>query len=342
MQGYAEATLSDQEGRALWRALFDEVKGQRLMAPSFPRTLVKLALLCVLLAAALWLSWFGGSWLALGVGYAALALLLAQFAFMGHDAGHGSISGRAAVNGAFGRIAMTLVAGMGFDEWTARHRLHHQFCQDEKRDPDMAVAFVVSLTEASRRRKGAVGRLLTRYQASYIWLLSLFFGLSQRHLSQVAVLRELRRYRVDGAVLGLHIALWFGVPCVLLGVPVLTALLAYAIPVVILGPYVAAIFWVNHIGMPLVEKPESFSFFEHQVVTSRTITSAPGWYWLFGGLNFQIEHHLFPKVPAMRLHAVQAIVRRHFARRGIAYQGVPFWAALRSITAHLRAIARAS
>lgn len=342
MQGYAEATLSDQEGRAHWRALFDDVKGQRLMAPSLPRTLVKLGALCALLGAALWLAWFGDSWVALGAGYAALALLLGQFAFMGHDAGHGTIGRRAAVNQAFGQIAMTLVGGLGFDEWTRRHRLHHQFCQDEKGDPDMAVAFIVSLTEASQRRKGTLGRLLTRYQAIYIWPLSLFFGHSQRHLSQAAVLGDLRRNRLDGAVLGLHFLLWFGVPCLLLGVPVSAALLAYLVPMTILGPYLAAIFWVNHIGMPLVEKPESFSFFEHQVVTSRTIVNPPRWDWLFGGLNFQIEHHLFPKVPPMRLAAVQAIVRRHFAQHGIPYHGVPFWAALKSITAHLRAIARGS
>jgi len=39
MQAYAEARLTDQEGRALWLSMFHEVKSQRLMAPSLPRTL---------------------------------------------------------------------------------------------------------------------------------------------------------------------------------------------------------------------------------------------------------------------------------------------------------------
>ena len=342
MQGYAEATLSDEQGRAHWRALFDEVKGRRLTAPSFARTLVKLAALCVLLGAALGLGWTGTSWFQPGVGYAALALLLAQFAFVGHDAGHGSIGRQAAVNRAFGQLAMTLVVGLAFDEWIARHRAHHQFCQDEARDPDMAVAFVASLTQRSERGKGALGRWLTRHQALHIWLLSLFFGHSQRHLSQAAVLGDVRRNRVDAAVLALHFLLWFGLPCGLLGVPFATALLAYALPMTILGPHLAAIFWVNHIGMPLIERPERFSFFEHQVITSRTIVNPPAWDWLFGGLNFQIEHHLFPQVPSSRLPAVQRIVREHFARHRIAYHGVPWWAAIRSVAAHLRRIGRAA
>jgi fatty acid desaturase len=339
MQTYAHAKLTDQQGRALWLAMLDDVKRERLMAPSFSRTLLKLAMFFVLLGGALWLAWFQSSWPALAVAYVALSLLLAQFAFIGHDAGHGTLGRKAAVNRALGQISMTLVTGLAFDEWIGRHRTHHQFCQDEDRDPDMAVAFVVSLTEKSRRQKGVLGRFLTRYQAIHVWLFSLFFGHSQRHLSQAAVLANLKRNPLDGAVLLLHFALWFAVPCLLLDVPVLNALLAYVIPLTILGPYLAAIFWVNHIGMPLVEKVESFSFFEHQYVTSRTITNAPAWDWLFGGLNFQIEHHLFPQVPSIRLPAVQAIVRKHFGLHRIPYHGVPWWSAVRSIAAHLRRVA---
>ena len=228
------------------------------------------------------------------------------------------------------------------DEWIARHRAHHRYCQDEARDPDMAVAVVASLTEESNRRKGAVGRFITRHQAVYIWLLSLLFGHSQRHLSQAAVLGELPRLRLDAATIVLHYSLWFGVPCLLLEVPFLTALLAYALPATLLGPYLAGIFWVNHVGMPLVRKVESFSFLEHQVATSRTIINPPAWNWLFGGLNFQIEHHLFPQVPSCRLPALQSIVRAHLERQRIAYNGVPWREAVRLIAAHLRRVARAA
>jgi fatty acid desaturase len=340
MQAYTEPKLTDQEGRALWLALFEDVKRERLLAPALAAHLLKLALLAALLAAALWLAWSGTSWPVLAAAYAGLALLLAQFAFAGHDAGHGSISRAARVNRAVGQASMTLVTGLAFDEWIARHRAHHQYCQDEARDPDMAVAFVVSLTQGAKRRKGALGRFLTRSQPVHIWLLSFLFGHSQRHLSQAAVLASPRRYRLDAAMLLPHFALWFGLPCLLLGVPVERALLAYLIPVTLLGPYLAAIFWVNHIGMPLVRQVERFSFFEHQVVTSRTIASPPALDWLFGGLNFQIEHHLFPQVPSRRLAAVQAIVRAHFARHRIAYHGVSWQAAVRSIATHLSSVAR--
>ncbi len=154
--------------------------------------------------------------------------------------------------------------------------------------------------------------------------------------------RNPRRYRLDDAILVLHFALWFGIPCVLLDVSFRLALLAYLVPLTILGPYLAAISWVNHMGMPLIEDVSEFSFLEHQTVTSRTIINAPRWDWLFGGLNFQIEHHLFPKVPSYRLAAVQAVVRHHFDKHGIAYNGVSWRVAACAIQAHLRRTATTS
>lgn len=340
MQTYLEPRLSDRQGRALWLSLFDEVKRQELMAPAMARTLIELLLLFVLLGLCLASSWLLDSLPGQWVGYLGVSMLLSQFAFVGHDAGHGAISRKPGANRLLGQIGMTLVTGLAFDEWIDRHRGHHRFCQDESRDPDMAVNFVVSLTQQSRRQKGAVGKFMARHQVVHVWLLSLLFAHSQRHLSQLGVLAQIARYRLDALMLVAHFALWFALPCLLLDVPFVTALLAYLIPLFILGPHLAAIFWVNHIGMPLVRNVEAFSFFEHQAATSRSITNPPIWNRLFGGLNLQIEHHLFPTVPSARLAAVQVIVRRHFALNAIPYHGVPWWSALKSVAAHLRAVAR--
>lgn len=341
-QAYLEACLSRREGSVLWRALYREVAGRRLMAPVLLRTVVKLAMLSALLACALGLAWTADSPALRGLAWILLAVLLAQFAFVGHDAGHGSIAARPWMDRALGQFAMTLVTGLAFGEWIARHRRHHQFCQDQARDPDMEVALVVSLTQDACLKKGALGRFMTRHQAIHVWLLSFAFGHSQRHLSQLAVLADLRRHRLDAAMLVLHAGLWFGLPCNLLDVPVTDALLAYLMPLTLLGPYLAAIFWVNHVGMPLVRNPEDFSFVEHQALTSRTILNAPRWNWLFGGLNFQIEHHLFPQVPSCRLAAVQPIVRARFAQQHIAYNGLSWAEAVRAIATHLRGIGRAA
>jgi fatty acid desaturase len=322
--------------------MFAEVKGQALMAPALARTLLELLLLFALLGLCLAICWFADSLPARAASCLGLSVLLARFAFVGHDAGHGAVSRRLGADRAVGQLSMTLVTGLAFDEWIQRHRAHHRFCQDEERDPDMAVGFVVSLTERSCRQRGALGALLARHQHWHVWLLTLFFAHSQRHLSQAGVLVRMREHWLDALVLVLHFALWFALPCLLLDVPWVAALLAYAVPLFILGPHLAAIFWVNHVGMPLVNRVEAFSFLEHQILTSRSITHARLWNGLFGGLNFQIEHHLFPTVPSARLRAVQPIVRRHFALHGIPYHCVPWGCAVKAVARHLHAVARSA
>jgi fatty acid desaturase len=343
MQASIAPRLSREQGQAVWSSVQEDIDAQALADTAATPSMIRLALLVAAISAALAIAWSptSSAWM-LGCAYLALALLLAQCAFIGHNAGHGSVSRRDGLNRGLGQLSMTLLTGLAFDEWIARHRMHHRFCQDEDRDPDLMVDLVVSLTEKSRQRKGPLGRLLTRHQTRHIWLLSLLFGHSQRHLSQLAALRDVRHHRLDAAMLLLHFTFWFGLPCLMLDVPLRLALLAYFIPLTILGPYLAAIFWVNHMGMPLVEDVAAFSFLEHQSMTSRTIVNAPRWNWLFGGLNFQIEHHLFPRVPSHRLAAVQVIVRGHFERHGIFYNGVSWRAAVGAIQSHLRKIAHAA
>jgi fatty acid desaturase len=341
-QTYAEPRLSEREGQALWRALHDRVAEHGLAAPSPGRTFARLVLLLLLLAAALAAAWFAASWTWRLLAWASLALLLAQFAFIGHDAGHGSIARAPALNRALGQLAMTLVTGLAFDEWIQRHRAHHRFCQDGERDPDMDVSLIASLTEDSLRGKGPFGRFMTRHQAAHVWLLSFLFGHSQRHLSQAAVLAAPRRQVLDLATLAAHFALWFGLPCGLLDVSWEGAFAAYFVPLTLLGPYLAAIFWTNHVGMPLVRDVGSFSFLEHQALTSRTILNPRRWDWLFGGLNFQIEHHLFPQVPSFRLARLQPIVHGHLVQARIPYNGSTWLQAARMIAAHFARVGRSA
>lgn len=342
MQTYAEAKLSQKEGRDLWLSMHHEVEKQHLMAPSFPTTALKLSILFIVLGVALWTSWFAESLLDSVIAWAILALLLAQFAFVGHDAGHGSIARKLAANRIYGQIAMTFVTGLAFDEWIRRHRLHHKFCQDEAHDPDMAIDTVASLTEKSTQGKNPLGRFMTRHQAIHIWMLALFFGHSQRHLSQATVLATPDRYPFDSMMLLMHFSLWIGLPCWLLDITFTKALLTYTIPATLLGLYFSSIFWVNHIGMPLIRNVDNFSFLEHQIITSRTIINPPALDWVFGGLNLQIEHHLFPRVPSYRLRQLQVIVMNHCARHSIPYQGVTWLDAVRQIAAHLRHVARSA
>lgn len=339
MQAFAKPRLDAKRSHALWQAMLVMISEQKLDAPTTTRLLWKIPSLTLLGGLGLYFAWFATDRVHIVLACLGLAFVLAQFAFLGHDAGHGALGLSRAIHSGIGQYCMTVVTGLAFQEWYGRHRTHHQFCQYEAKDPDMDVDLVVSLTEDSRRRKNALGRFFTSCQGISVWFLSLLFAHSQRHLSQWGVLRNPRTYALDAAVLVLHFGLWWGLPLAL-GVDPWLVLLVYTLPLFFLGPYLAAIFWVNHVGMPLIERVDSFSFLEHQAVTSRKVTNPRALDWFFGGLNYQIEHHLYPQVPSFRLHHVQKIVRPALEAEKIPYHAVSFFQAVRDIASHFQFIAK--
>jgi fatty acid desaturase len=339
MQSFAKPRMDAKRSHALWQSMLGMISEQKLDTPATAVLLWKLPALTLLGGMGLYHAWFATEPGFTVIACLGLALVLAQFAFLGHDAGHGSLGHSRFLHTAVGQFCMTVATGLAFQEWYSRHRTHHQFCQFEPKDPDMDVDLVVSLTEDSRRRKHALGRFFTRCQGISVWFLSLLFAHSQRHLSQWGVLCEPRKFILDVAVLVLHFGLWWGLPLAL-GVSPGRVLLVYTLPLFFLGPYLAAIFWVNHVGMPLIAQLDEFSFLEHQAVTSRTVMNPKGMDWFFGGLNFQIEHHLYPQIPSFRLRHVQKIVRPTLEQAHIPYHAVSFFQAVRDIVAHFRFIAK--
>lgn len=97
------------------------------------------------------------------------------------------------------------------------------------------------------------------------------------------------------------------------------AVVLLAVQLGIFGFYMGVSFAPNHKGMPIVPADAKLDFFSKQVRTSRNITG--GWWatWLMGGLNYQIEHHLFPNMPRPHLAKARVIVRRFCAELEVPY-----------------------
>jgi len=88
-----------------------------------------------------------------------------------------------------------------------------------------------------------------------------------------------------------------------------------------LSPWLAFGFITNHLGCEVFEKEvgENFSWMELQMRTSRSLTGGAFVHWFYGGLNTQIEHHLFPKAPRFNLLKVQDMTREFSKKHNIHY-----------------------
>ena len=98
----------------------------------------------------------------------------------------------------------------------------------------------------------------------------------------------------------------------------------------------------NHVGMPIVPGDLKLDFLRRQVLMSRNVSG--GWLvqFIFGGLNHQVEHHLFPSMPRPNLRKVQPIVRSFCTSNHVTYTEQRPLAAYRAIIRYLNELGLAA
>ena len=279
---------------------------------------------------------FGLLWLLL-VPVASVAFL--TMGYLGHDAGHYALSKRRWVNDVWGHFGMTFLCGFSFGFWRARHNRHHAHCQETDGDPDMQFGVIFSVYPESSNWKSAFGRLFLEIQRWAFWPLACFYWAGLRYDGIRDLFQQPKLTRIDRFVLPLHWLVLLVVPGLVFGWG--AAVAAYLAVSCVSSLMTAAVFIPNHIGMRLLTEADKPSYLEQQVTTSRNISNPPVLDFYYGGLNSQIEHHLFPRVSHDRYRAMRPVVRAFCQARGIAYQEASLYGALASVGRHLGAMTAA-
>ncbi len=297
---------------------------------------IKISVNLVLLAAG-WTTFalLGQSWWQLLVAVY-LAVIATQIAFIGHDAGHRQVCGSKRGADLIGRIHGNLLTGLSYGWWTARHNRHHAHPNQEGRDPDIASLVLAFTPEQASARRGAAA-WLARHQAWLFFPMLLLEGINL-HTAGVRALARRRGTRVrltEMALLALHFGAYL--TAVFLVLSPLHALAFIAAQQAVFGVYMGSSFAPNHKGMPYFGRDEKPDYLRSQVLTSRNIR---GSWWadlLLGGLNYQIEHHLFPSMPRPSLRRAQAPIRAFCAAHGIPYCETGLVASYAQVLRHLSA-----
>jgi fatty acid desaturase len=138
---------------------------------------------------------------------------------------------------------------------------------------------------------------------------------------------------VEACLIMLHAALYLTV--VLWVLFPLKALAFVAVQQAVFSLYLGISFAPNHKGMPIIESATAIGFARRQVVTARNISGGRFITFILGGLNYQIEHHLFPSMPRPNLRRVQGLVRDFCAATDLGYREESFAGSFRQIVHHL-------
>lgn len=270
----------------------------------------------VLAAAAAGFVAIGDSWWSLALA-PAFAAVFVHFGFLGHDAGHRQVATGGTANDALGYVVGNLFIGLGYGHWVADHNAHHANPNHETRDPDVQIPALAFSTEQATGRRG-VARFVTRHQAVLFFPLLLLEALNMHVTSAVAVARgRVRARALEGLLLALHTLLVVGAVLAVLSPG--RAAVFIVVQQALFGLYLGAVFAPNHKGMPLVSAQDRLDPIRKQVLTSRNIRGNALIDHAFGGLNYQIEHHLFPRMPRPNLRHAQPLVAAFCARQHITY-----------------------
>jgi len=297
-----------------------EIRQRGLLAPRPGYYLTVLAGLVLALAGAVvGMVLLDHSWWALLLA-PVLGVLSTQLGFFGHDAAHRQISRRERTSRRLAFFGANLLDGLSYGWWIEKHNAHHAHPNDLESDPDVHAGAVIFDPSQTVGRGGFPG-WVTRHQAWLYFPMLTLEGLNL-HVSSVRfVLRAGVKHRgVEALLLGLHFAAYAA-----LVVTTLTwqqAIAFVAVHQAVFGVYLGMSFAPGHKGMPVPTPEQSADPLLRQVLTSRNVAGGRVVSAAMGGLNYQIEHHLFPSMPRPSLPKAQRVVQRFCAERGVPYAEV--------------------
>ena len=279
----------------------------------------------------------GNSWWQLAVA-AFLAVIFTQIGFLGHDAGHRQVFGTRRASYVAGVLLGNLGIGLSYGWWTGKHNRHHAHPNTEDADPDIAVGAVCLHRRAGARqpRPGPPGVPLPGVPV----LPAAAAGSGQ------PACRERPGAEPPGGpppVLGEGADHRHAVGYLTVVFLVLSPVKAVAFMIVqqgLFGLYLGSSFAPNHKGMPILDADDRSDFLRRQVLTSRNVRG--GWLTDFalGGLNYQIEHHLFPSMPRPNLRRSQALIEAFCRQREVPYCQSSLAGSYAQALRHLNAVGR--
>jgi len=258
----------------------------------------------------------GDSWWQLGVA-AFLAAVFAQIGFLGHDAGHRQVFSTRRASYVAGVLLGDLGIGLSYGWWVDKHNRHHAHPNQQDADPDIAIS-ALAFTSAQARASRGAARLVFRYQA-YLFFPMLLLEAASLHVASVQALtrRAARRRSWERALITIHAVGYLTVVFLVLS-PV-KAVVFMIVQQGLFGLYLGCSFAPNHKGMPVLDPDDRSDFLRRQVLTSRNVRGG----WLtdvaLGGLNYQIEHYLFPSMPRPNLRRSQPMIEAFCRQKGVPY-----------------------
>lgn len=309
--------------------LFEKKGHTVIYSLAFVTLLFATVISCVLWSKSLWTHIFGGC---------LLGLVWIQVAYLGHDSGHYVMMS----NKKYNRIAQILtgncLTGISIAWWKWTHNAHHIACNSLDHDPDLQHLPVFAVSTALFRNITSrfYGRELTFDSVAKLFV-------SHQHYSfypvmivgrinlfiQTFLLLFSKRKVPDRAlnILGI-LVFWTWFPLLVSCLPGWTDRFLFILASFTVTSVQHIQFCLNHFSANVyVGRPMGTDWFEKQTMGTIDISCSTWMDWFHGGLQFQLEHHLFPRLPRCNLRKVSPLVKDLCKKHNLPYQSLSFFEA---------------
>ncbi|KAL4759117.1 fatty acid desaturase [Aspergillus foveolatus] len=281
-----------------------------------------------------------------------------QMVFAAHDAAHMAITHDFFIDNLIGMIIAAPIGGLSLGWWKRTHNVHHLVTNSPEHDPDnqhlpfLAVnhRFLGSLYSTYHERLmpyTETAKRLVPYQA-YLYYIVLMFGRFNLYVQSWLFLfygqgpRKgqawwHRYFEIAGNII---FWAWFGYGIVYRSLPTAATRILYILISHAVTMPLHVQFTLSHFAMSTADLGPHESFPQRMLRTTMDV-DCPEWLdWVHGGLQFQVIHHLFPRVPRHNLRRVQKLVLQFCSEVGIPYALYGFVSGNEKVVGSLAEVAR--
>lgn len=268
-----------------------------------------------------------------------LGIAWMQSGFIGHDSAHFGLVKSHRLEIAIQLLVGNLITGVSIGWWKRSHNVHHTAVNNLEYDSDLQ--YLPLYAVSSKLFQGLYSRYydkkmdfdrLARFLVSYQhWTFYpvmavarfLLFGQS---FTLVFDLKKKVDYRVQEILAMAVFWVWF--PALVLCLPTWSERVAFVLVCFAVSGIQHVQFCLNHFSAnTFVGQPSSKEWFPMQIMGTVDITCSPWMDWFHGGLQFQVEHHCFPRVPRQNLRLLTQYVKPLCEKHGLPYKSATFWEA---------------
>jgi len=251
------------------------------------------------------------------------AIVGVQAATLAHDGGHRQIFKSLRRNDLVALLIASPFIGFNYSWWMDQHNKHHGMPNHEDDDPNMNLN-IWAFTRKQRLQKSGFYLWMAKHQAILmipLQSLGAFYKIVES--ARFVKANQLRNPRLELLIFPVYFA-WL-LPLLFLSMSPAQAGLFLVVYFLAFGLSLGALIAPNHKGMEMVGDGHTLDFLQWQVRTARDVHGNFLIDWFYGGLNYQIEHHLFPTMPRNRLRESIAIIKPYCERHGIPYHDAGFF-----------------